>query len=233
MDHVEAFERYSRFGIQKLNTDVPLPGRVAEIDFELVIVHYSVISAGFYPFTEDHLRWLKTSKAHKVLFVQDELMYCRQRFWFCDEIGVDTLYTLLEPSEFERVYGSHTRVPRIRPNLPGYVSEQMVADAARLGTPDEERPIDIAYRGRPLPAYCGSGEMESTKSASVLLSSRPGRVSSSISDCRRKTASTASSGLVSSPAARVFSASNPVSPCLTRRTGWWISTSAWLSGAPR
>ena len=160
LDHVEAFQHYSRFGIQKLNTDVPLPGRVAAIDFELVIVHYSVISAGFYPLTEDHLRWLKTSKAHKVLFVQDEFMYCKQRFWFCDEIGVDALYTLLEPSEFQEVYGSHTQVPSIRTNLPGYVSEQMVADVRRLGTPDEERPIDIGYRGRPLPAYCGRGGME-------------------------------------------------------------------------
>jgi hypothetical protein len=160
MDHVQAFETYSRFPIRTVNTDWPFPTGLAKLDFELVIVHYSVVGGGFYPLTEDHLRWLKTSRAHKVLLIQDEHRYCGHRFWFCDEVGFDTLYTCLEPSEFEKVYGSRTRVPRVRTNLPGYVSEQMVADGERLSLPDEERPIDIGYRGRPLPPYSGRGGLE-------------------------------------------------------------------------
>src|SRR5918994_2033204 len=160
MDHVGAFETYSRFPIQKLNTDSPLPAEIAELDFELVIVHYSVVGGGFYPLTEDHLRWLETSRAHKVLLTQDEHRYCGHRFWFCDEVGFDTLYTCLEPSEAEKVYGSRTSIRRLRTNLPGYVSEQMVADGERLSLPDEQRPIDIGYRGRPLPPYSGRGGLE-------------------------------------------------------------------------
>jgi len=160
MDHVESFERYSRFGVRKLNTDFPLPQRVAELDFELVIVHYSCVGAGLYSMTEDHLEWLRTSRGHKVVFVQDEFRYCGHRFWFLDEIGCETLYTCLEPPEFDKVYGSHTRVPRIRTNLPGYVSEQMVADGDRLGMSDRERPVDVGYRGRPLPPYAGRGGLE-------------------------------------------------------------------------
>jgi hypothetical protein len=160
LDHVGAFETYSRFPIRTLNTDWPFPAGLANLDFELVIVHYSVVGGGFYPLTEDHLRWLKTSRAHKVLLVQDEHRYCGHRFWFCDEVGFDTLYTCLEPSEFEKVYGSHTRVRSLRTNLPGYVSEQMVADGERLSLPDEERPIDVGYRGRPLPPYSGRGGLE-------------------------------------------------------------------------
>jgi hypothetical protein len=160
MDHVGAFETYSRFGIEKLNTDAPLPPRIAELDFELIVIHYSLIGGEFYPLTEDHLEWLKTSRAHKVLLAQDEFRYCGHRFWFIDEVGVDTVYTCLEPPEFEKVYGSHTRVPRIKTNLPGYVSEQMVSDGERFGVADEERPVDIGYRGRPLPPYCGHGGQE-------------------------------------------------------------------------
>ncbi len=111
MDHVEAFTRHSRLGIQQLNTDEPLPKRVAELDFELVIVHYSVVSgSGAYQLTEDHLWWLRTSRAHKVLFAQDEFHHCGHRFWFCDAVAIDTMYTLLEPAEFETVYGSHSQV---------------------------------------------------------------------------------------------------------------------------
>jgi hypothetical protein len=160
MDHVNAFGRYSRFDIQKLNTDEPLPQSVAELDFELVIVHYSVIGTSSYPMTEDHFEWLRTSRAYKVMFAQDEFRYCGHRFWFMDEVGINTMYTCLEPPEFEKVYGSHTQVERIRTNLPGYVSDQMVADGERLRTPDEQRPVDIGYRGRPLPPYCGRGGVE-------------------------------------------------------------------------
>jgi hypothetical protein len=160
MDHVRAFERYSRFGVHILNTDTALPSRIAELDFQLVIVHYSVFGPGGYLLNEDHLEWVRTSRAHKVVFAQDENRYCGHRFWFLDEIGCDTIYTCLEPSEFDKVYGSRTRVSRIRTNLPGYVSEQMVEDGERLSVPDERRPIDVGYRGRQIPAYSGRGGYE-------------------------------------------------------------------------
>jgi hypothetical protein len=161
LEHFKAFPRYSRFGIRTLNTDEPLPRRVAELDFELVIVHYTVPSAtGFYNLTEDHLRWLKSSRGHKVLINQDEDRYCGHRFWFVNEVGFDTLETMLEPSEYAKVYGAHTSVPRIRTALPAYVSEQMVADGERFRTPDEKRPIDVGYRGREVPAVMGSGGRE-------------------------------------------------------------------------
>jgi hypothetical protein len=160
MDHVGAFERYSRFGVHLLNTDTALPPKLAELDFQLVIVHYSVFGAGAYVINEDHLEWLRTSRAHKVVFAQDENRYCGHRFWFLDQIGCDTLYTCLEPPEFDKVYRSRTRVPRIRTNLPGYVSEQMVEDGERLSMPQERRPIDVGYRGREIPAYSGRGGYE-------------------------------------------------------------------------
>jgi hypothetical protein len=160
MDHVRAFERYSRFGIDLLNTDTALPSRIAELDFQLVIVHYSVFGPGAYLLSEDHLEWLRTSRAHKVVFAQDENRYCGHRFWFLDEIGCDTIYTCLEPSEFDKVYGSRTHVGRIRTNLPGYVSEQMIEDRERFSIPDEQRPIDVGYRGRQIPAYSGRGGYE-------------------------------------------------------------------------
>jgi hypothetical protein len=160
MDHVRAFERYSRFGVHILNTDTALPSRIAKLDFELVIVHYSIFGPGAYLLSEDHFEWLRTSRAHKVVFAQDENRYCGHRFWFLDEIGCDTIYTCLEPSEFDKVYGSRTRVPRIRTNLPGYVSEQMLEDGERLSMPDERRSVDIGYRGRQIPAYSGRGGYE-------------------------------------------------------------------------
>jgi hypothetical protein len=160
MDHVGAFERYSRFGIQTLNTDFALPRAIAELDFQLVIVHYSVMGAGEYALSEDHLEWLRSSRGYKVLFAQDENRYCGHRFWFCDEAGFDTIYTLLELPEARRVYGERTGVPNLRTNLPGYVSEHMIDRGERFRLPDDQRPIDIGYRGRQIPAYSGRGGYE-------------------------------------------------------------------------
>jgi hypothetical protein len=161
LEHVRAFPRYSRFRIRTLNTDEPLPRRVAELDFELVIAHYTVPSpTGFYNLTEDHLRWLKSSRGHKVLLNQDEDRYCGHRFWFINEVGFDTLETLLQPSESDKVYGSRTRASRIRTALPAYVSEQMIADGESFRTPDEERPIDVGYRGRGVPPLLGRSGWE-------------------------------------------------------------------------
>jgi hypothetical protein len=160
MEHVEAFERYSRFGIQALNTDEPFPRRVAELDFELVIVHYTVPAGDFYYLTDDQLRWLKSSRAYKVVLNQDEDRYCGHRFWFIDEVGFDLVDTMLEPSEYDKVYGSRTKASRIRTSLPGYVSEQTVAAGERLRTSDTERPIDIGYRGRRLPPVTGRASEE-------------------------------------------------------------------------
>jgi hypothetical protein len=159
-EHVEAFPRYSRFRIRPLNTDEPLPRPVAELDFELVIVHYTVPGTGFYNLTEDHLRWLKTSRGYKLLLNQDEDRYCGHRFWFINEVGFDALETMLEPSEYHKVYGRHTSVPRIRTAIPGYVSQQMVADGERLRTPDEQRPVDVGYRGRDVSPVMGRGGRE-------------------------------------------------------------------------
>jgi hypothetical protein len=160
LEHAGSFERYSEFEIRALTTDGPFPSEIAKLDFQLVIVHYSIFGSGMYQISEDHLQWLRTSRGHKVLFAQDEHRYCGHRFWFCDEAGFDCVYTLLEPAQFDKVYGRYTRVPAIRSNLPGYVGDDMLAKAERFALPDAERSIDVGYRGRPLPAYSGRGAQE-------------------------------------------------------------------------
>ena len=160
LEHVRAFERYSQFEVRALTTDGPIPGDIAELDFQLVIVHYSIFGGGMYQISEDHLRYLRTSRGYKVLFAQDENRYCGHRFWFADEAGFDCIYTLLEPPQFDKVYGRYTDVPTIRTNLPGYVSDEMLARAERFAIPDAERSIDIGYRGRPIPAHSGRGAQE-------------------------------------------------------------------------
>jgi hypothetical protein len=50
----------------------------------------------------------------------------------------------------------------VRPvfNLPAYVDDALIASARRFALPDEQRDIDIGYRGRVLPPYMGAGGQE-------------------------------------------------------------------------
>jgi hypothetical protein len=160
MEHVGAFSAHSRHRIWEVNTDLGFPPGLDRVDFRVVIVHYCVFGMGPYRLDERWLEWLDRSKAYKVAFFQDECTRCQRRFRFLDEHAFDCVYTCLEPSEFDKVYGRYTRVPNLVSNVPGYVPDHLPEVGRRFGRPDAERAIDVGYRGRPLPAYLGRGAME-------------------------------------------------------------------------
>ena len=160
MEHVGAFAAHSRHQIWEINTDLGFPPGLADLDFRAVIVHYCVFGMGPYRLDERWLEWLDRSSAYKIAFFQDECTRCQRRFRFLTEHGFDCVYTCLEPSEFDKVYGRYTNVPKLVSNVPGYVPEHLAEVGARFGKPDLDRKVDVGYRGRPLPAYLGRGAME-------------------------------------------------------------------------
>ncbi len=160
MEHVGAFAAHSRYKTWEVNTDLGFPAAMADLDFRAVIVHYCVFGMGPYRLDERWLEWLDRSSAYKIAFFQDECTRCQRRFRFLNEHRFDCVYTCLEPSEFEKVYGRYTNVPKLVSNVPGYVPEHLAEVGRRFARPDLERKIDVGYRGRPLPAYLGRGAME-------------------------------------------------------------------------
>ncbi len=46
-----------------------------------------------------------------------------------------------------QVYGQHTNVRDLHSNVPGYVSEELMAAAGGSRGPQSDRDIDIGYRG--------------------------------------------------------------------------------------
>ena len=162
-EHASSFRRHSRFPVWEVNTELPIPRGLTRFDFSAIVLHYSLFVPTWYALDSAYRELLLTSDAYKVAFFQDEMRHCEDRFWFLDEFGVDCVYTCLEPSEFEAVYGSHTRVPTIRTNIPGYVDEALTAAADRFAMPDDERTVDVGYRARPLPPWMGRGALEKTE----------------------------------------------------------------------
>lgn len=160
LEHVGAFRRHSRFPILEVNVDAGFPPALERVEPRAMIMHYSLFGVQHYLLDDQWLAWLARSRAYKIAFFQDEHFACRRRFNFLNDFQVDCVYTCLEPSEFSKVYGAYTEVPKLVSNLPGYVSEGLLETGQRFTLPDGRRPIDVGYRGRPLAVYMGRGAQE-------------------------------------------------------------------------
>jgi hypothetical protein len=160
MEHVNAFAKHSRFRVWTYNTDVGFPRSLGEFRFSSIVLHYSLFGPRSYRLSDYFLSYLDGTSSYKIAFFQDEHHYCQDRFEFLDRHGIDCVYTLVEPEYWPLVYGKYTRVPKLVHGIPGYVSDELVQHAAHVVKPDEQREIDIGYRGRPLRPYMGKGSQE-------------------------------------------------------------------------
>jgi hypothetical protein len=160
MEHVEALARHSRFRVWNYNTDSGFPRTLGRFRFSAIALHYSLFAPKGYKLDDYFLSYLDGSNAYKIAFFQDEHHYCQDRFAFLNAHRIDCVYTLLEPEYWPQVYGKYTHVPKLVHGIPGYVSDELVRHAEQTFKPDEEREIDIGYRGRTLQAYMGKGSQE-------------------------------------------------------------------------
>jgi hypothetical protein len=159
-EHLHSFSQHSRHRVWEVNVDIGFPRGLADLEFRAIILHYSVFGMGRYHLDERWFEYLDSTHGFKVAFFQDEYTRCQRRFAFLNDHPVDCVYTCLEPSEFQKVYGRYTGVTRLESTIPGYVSEKVVDAGRRFTVPRERRTVDVGYRGRPLPAYFGRGAMQ-------------------------------------------------------------------------
>lgn len=161
-EHVRALRRYSRFSVHEVNTHFGMPPGLRDLEFDAIVLHYSLFGSVDYALDERFLAYLNTRGrgSYTVAFFQDEHRFCQRRFRFLNEFGIDCVYSCLEPQYLDAVYGRYTSVRTLRSNVPGYAGEEMLAAARRLKRPEGDRPIDIGYRGRSLPIYSGRGGRE-------------------------------------------------------------------------
>jgi hypothetical protein len=158
---VNAFPRYSQFKAWSVNTHLGFPEALRELEFGIVVLHYSLF--GWRPFyLDDAFRayLAESESSYKVAFFQDEYRWWPERAGVLNRFRVDCVYTCIEPPYYKDTYWKYTKVPRVETYLPGYVDEEMLQHARDTIKPDEERTIDIGYRGRRSFGYMGKGARE-------------------------------------------------------------------------
>jgi hypothetical protein len=163
IENIASFGRHSRFPVRVVNCAVGFPPALAEWSFDAILIHYSVFVSGpgRYYLDDGYLDYVAgADDSYKLATFQDEHHWCGRRFRFIDEFGIDCVYTMLEQPQADEVYLGRTRASKTVPNLPGYVGPEVIEAGERFRKREDERSVDVFYRGRPIPTYMGRGARE-------------------------------------------------------------------------
>jgi hypothetical protein len=171
VDHVDALRRLSAHRIHVLSYVRSLPPMLDLDRFDGIILHYSLVAC-----SEDYIdarsrRAIAEFKGLKLAFVQDEYRFIDSTVEALRTLGVHGLFTCIPDELLEVVYPAAKLPGVVRETvLTGYVPEALT----RLRVPPyEERPLEIGYRARKLPAWLGELGAEKHLIAERVLAEAP------------------------------------------------------------
>lgn len=180
MEHVNAFDRYSKFKIWPVNIEHGFPRGLEKIKFSAIILHYSTY---IWSWGDDIIRFRhpnalpkkfsnyikKSNDSIKIAFFQDEMSNCQQRFLMLNELNIDIVFSLLDPKYFDEVYFNNTSINHVLPTLTGYVCDSLIKKGDQFSKSFEDREVDVGYRARSLPFWMGKGAQEKSKIADLFI----------------------------------------------------------------
>jgi hypothetical protein len=155
---VRALRNHSRFPVLTLNASFGHPATLDRMRFRAVLLHYTMFYAGFAPLTPRLRDFVARCSALKVALFQDEQVHLAERIALARELGFDLIYSCFDQTDGERVY--RETGARVSQYLPGYVSDHLRWRGDDLSRPDDQREIDIGYRGRKPPDSWGGAARE-------------------------------------------------------------------------
>jgi hypothetical protein len=170
-DHVDAFAMHSRHQFEILWNLGGLPDTVELDAFDALVVHYSLIACHDTYLAPSARRRIRAFKGLKAAFVQDEYRFINRTVDALSYLGIHLLFTLAEEEIVNEVY-PESKLPGVRKItvLTGYVPERLAA----APVPDyEDRPVDVGYRGRRVPAWIGEHTLQKWQIAEKFAADAP------------------------------------------------------------
>lgn len=152
--HIRAFEQFSRHNVLTLDSHVA--GQI-DLDlslFDAIVFHYSIVISLPHYLSEVLAKKIEAFSGPKILFIQDEFRWVDRTAAAAKKLGVNVLFTVVNEDVVRKIYrDSYFDDVRFEITLTGFVPEDLLS---RDVPPYQERPLDIVYRARKLPAWCGS-----------------------------------------------------------------------------
>lgn len=157
-DHIQAFQRFSRHRFCVLPMKGDLPGELRLERFDGVLIHYSLTVCNDRYLSPGARLRLRQYGGWKGVFVQDDYRFVNRTVDALKALRIHALFGLAPADVREAVYSSE-KLPRVMKTtvLAGYVQEALNALPTR---PYVDRPLDVGYRARKLPAWIGSHARE-------------------------------------------------------------------------
>jgi hypothetical protein len=151
-DHLYSFREHgqARYFYLNLGARRP-PSWLRNVPFDAVLFHHTLTGQRMAP---SLLRWqLRRARAldgigrYRIAMVQDECVYTDAIDAFITEYGIDQVFSVAPPTEWEKIYPrAKERGVRFSQNLTGYLADDTVSRIADIVAETPERPIDIGYR---------------------------------------------------------------------------------------
>lgn len=171
LEHVQAFPRFSANRYSVLNNLGDLPAWLDLSRFDGLIIHYSLIACYDNYLSPDARRRIREFPGFKAAFIQDDYRWINDTVNAFAYMRINALFALTGPEIMDAVY-SPERLPGVRREtvLTGYVPEELTRrDVPAL----VDRPIDVGYRARKLPAWIGSHTLQKWQIADRFLADAP------------------------------------------------------------
>lgn len=152
-ENIDALTGRSRHRVRKVSILGDLPPRLDLDHFDVVVVHYSLILChGTYVSAAARAKLAKF-RGLKALLIQDEYRFIDATIAAMQATGIDVLLTCVPEGEIEKVYPSARLPGVVKVNvLTGYVPKALLN---RPVLSYSERPVDVGYRARKVPAWLG------------------------------------------------------------------------------
>jgi hypothetical protein len=170
-DHLNAFPAFSGHHFRRLSMLGELSPWVDLARFDGVIIHNTLLPWSDRFISEATRARLRAFTGLKAMFLQDEYCGIDRTVAAIRDLGIDLLFTCVPEPEIDKVYPPQTLPNVIKVNvLTGYVPANLLGRAVPAPS---ERPVDIGYRGRQLPAYLGRLGQEKAQIADRVLADAP------------------------------------------------------------
>jgi hypothetical protein len=170
-DHVNSFGAFSRHHVRRLSMLGEFSPWVDLARFDGVIIHYTLDIRSDYVISPAARARLRAFTGLKAVFIQDEHRLVDRTIAALRDLGVDLLFTCVPEGEIAKVYSPQALPGLKKVNvLTGYVPTNLLGRATPARS---ERPIDIGYRGRQLPAHLGRLAQEKSQIADRVADDAP------------------------------------------------------------
>lgn len=158
VDHIFGLKRLSEHKICELSFRGEMPAAIELDRFDGVIIHYSLVACLSTYIGPNTRAAIRNYRGLKIAFVQDDYRFIDRTVDALRDLGIHVLFGLAPEDIIDEVYSPTKLLGVIRETvLAGYVPEHLThRKVPRLA----DRPIDIGYRARKLPAWLGSHGQE-------------------------------------------------------------------------